>query len=391
MSDVGGSVDPRFAAVRDEFAAQLAKGEHVGASVAVYHRGAKVADLWGGVMDRESNAPWRDDTMVICMSVTKGLAAACVHLLAERRALSYDDPVAKFWPEFAQQGKERISVRQVLSHQSGMALVPDGIASGDLVDWERMTGALAAAPPAWEPGTATGYHALTFGWLTGEIVRRIDGRSVGTFFRDEIAGALDLRDIHIGLPPSAEPRVAKLISLMPDTPETRKARDQLVPPESMTRRASAPRDERMLEVLDSPQGHQAEMPAVNGIMTARDLARFYAMFANYGELDGARLLSEARVRELSAQVTLRRDKVLIIPIGWALGYMTGGLPGWSQGPRVTSFGHPGFGGSVGFADPEIGLAFACTLNGLDADFFGTGRASRLAAAARACAEAAERG
>jgi CubicO group peptidase (beta-lactamase class C family) len=386
MATAQGTVDPGFERVRELFEAQFSSGEHYGAAASMYWRGKKVVDLWGGIAEEATGRPWEADTMAVSYSTTKGLSAMCVHLLAERGLLQYEDRVAKFWPEFAANGKQDITVYHVLTHQAGVPQIPEGLTSHDLLDWDRVVSAIADLTPAWEPGTASGYHAMNFGWLTGEIVRRIDGRSIGTFLRDEIARPLGLKDMYIGAPASVEPQIAKLRLAFEVTPEMQEQRRNVLPADSLMRRALAPADDLMAEVLDSPEGHRAEIPAVSGIMTARDLARFYALYANYGELDGVRLFSEERVRRLSERQTFRPDKILIIPIGWALGYMTG-QPGWSMGARTTAFGHPGFGGSIGFADPEIEMSFGLVLNMIDMDFFAGGRAKRLADVARECVAA----
>ena len=388
MTVVQGQTDAAFEPVREVLEQQFEKDMHIGAGLAVYHRGRKVVDLWGGLADDETKRPWERDTMAVSFSTTKGLAAACIHLLAERGRIDYADPVAKYWPEFAQNGKSNISVYHVLTHQAGIPQVPASLSSRDLLDWDRTVAAIAELTPLWEPGAETGYHALTFGWLTGELVRRIDGRSIGRFFAEEIASPLGITEMFIGTPASVEPKIAKLKSRIVMTPEMQAQMAQFTSGESLTARALGPTDGLLNDIIDSPEGHQAEIPAANGVMSARDLARLYACYAGYGELDGVRLFTESRVRTMSEQQTYRPDKVIILPIGWALGYMTGGTPGWPQGPRKTSFGHAGFGGSIGYADPEIGMSFGLVLNALSLDLVGAGRTAALADVARACAEAA---
>lgn len=386
MGIVHGEVEAGFEAVREVFERQFEQGLHIGSGVAVYHRGQPVADLWGGLADADTERPWEADTMAVSFSTTKGLAAACIHLLADRGLLDYGDLVSKHWPEFAQNGKGAITVYHVLTHQAGIPQVPPGLSSRDLLDWGKVVRAIEGLEPLWEPGAATGYHALTFGWLTGELVRRIDGRSIGAFFRDEIAAPLGIRQLHIGAPAAAEPDIAKLAP--PEMPEAMRAQaEQFYQGDTLIARALAPRDGEFNDILNSPEGHQAEIPAANGVMGARDLARFYACLGNYGELGGVRILSAERVRTMSERQTYRADKVIIVPVGWALGYMTGGAEGWPQGPRITSFGHAGFGGSIGYCDPEIGLSFGFVVNKLGMDLIGYGRTAALADAARTCAEA----
>ena len=229
------------------------------------------------------------------------------------------------------------------------------------------------------------------------MVRRVSGKSIGAFLRDEVTTPLGISDeMFIGAPESVEPRIAKLKSsrmvLTPEREQMRLRQEAVAKTGAtpLTARAMAMRPIRRpierRDEFDSPAGHRAEIPAINGIMSARDLARMYACLAGYGEIDGVRILSERTVRAMSERQTHRPDLVIIVPVGWSLGYMNGGDPGWPQGPRVTSFGHPGAGGAVGFADPEIGLSFGLVLNGLSQDFVGTGRGATLANAARACAE-----
>lgn len=388
---VQGKVDSAFEPLRAAFESQFAEGQHIGAGVAVYHHGRLVADLWGGLADEDRGTPWTRDTMAVSYSTTKGLVATCLHTLADRGLVQYDDPVATYWPEFGQNGKAAITVRHLLTHQAGIAPVPASLTLRDLLDWQRVTDALAAETPAWEPGTETGYHALTFGYLIGELVRRIDGRSVGAFLRDEISKPLGLTGMYIGAPASAEPHISTLKQRFVITPEMMaqaQASGGAMSPNSISVRALGSGLGDMNALLNSREGHAAEIPAVSGVMTARDLARMYACLANYGNLDGARLMSEATVRRATEVQTSRPDKVILnIEIAWSLGYMNGGLAGWPQGPRATSFGHIGFGGSVGYADPEIGMSFGLVLNALNLDLIGAGRTAALADAARACAEA----
>jgi CubicO group peptidase (beta-lactamase class C family) len=394
MGVVQGTAEQGYEAVRDLLEQQFAAGEHVGAGVCVYHRGRKVVDIWGGEANRDTHAPWLPDTMAVCYSTTKGLAATCLHVLADRGLVEYQAPVAKYWPEFAQNGKGAITVYHILTHQSGMAPLPDGMAGGpELFDWDAVIHGIEREAPAWEPGTASGYHAMTFGFLVGEIVRRVSGKSVGTFLRDEIAIPLGIGDeMFIGAPESVEPRIAKLVPAT--TPEGGREMMRMLaetPDGSIMLRSlgvnldATPED---ADWLDTPAGHRAEIPAVSGIMTARALARMYAALANYGELDGVRLMSERTVRAMSALQTRRPDKVIMsVPVGWSLGYMNGGAEGWPQGPRDTSFGHIGLGGSVGYADPEIAMSFGFVPNKLTMDLIGAGRTAALADAARASCEA----
>ncbi|TAK55970.1 MAG: class A beta-lactamase-related serine hydrolase [Dehalococcoidia bacterium] len=396
MGVVQGTVEPGFEAVRELLEQQFTQGEHIGAGVSVYHRGQPVVDIWGGLANEETKTPWERDTMALSFSTTKGLTSTCLHILADRDLVDYGAPVAKYWPEFAQAGKADISVYHLLTHQAGLAPIPEPLHGGDLLDWERVIHALETMAPVWEPGAETGYHAVTFGFLVGEVVRRVSGKRIGAFLRDEVCAPLGLDDMHIGTTAAVEPRIAKLKNRMVIPPDMMKqiaeraAAGQPMVSE-LTLRAlgmkpgQLPTDQED-HVFDTPAGHQAEVPAANGIMTARDLAKMYACLGNFGELDGARILSEERVRIMSEQQTFRPDKVIMFEIPYALGYMTGGVDGWPQGPRVSAFGHAGLGGSIGYCDPEIEMAFGFTTNALSMDLVGYGRTAALATAARTCAE-----
>lgn len=398
QAQIQGQVEPGFEPVRELLEQQFAKGEHIGAGVSVYHRGRKVVDVWGGLAEDATSRPWLADTMAVSFSTTKGLTATCLHILADRGLVDYQAPVAKYWPEFAQNGKDKITVYHLLTHQAGLAPVPEGMYDTDLHDWDRVIHGIEMQSPVWEPGTDSGYHAVTFGFLVGEVVRRVSGQSLGTFLRNEVTTPLGIADeMFVGAPESVEPRIAKLKSRMVLTPEIMEqirltqaaAATGEVPlmARAMAMRPNQAPDPNADNAFDTPAAHRAEIPAANGIMTARALARMYACLGNYGELDGVRLMSEARVRTMSERQTLRPDKVIMVPVGWALGYMTGGVEGWPQGPRVTAFGHAGLGGSIGFADPEIGMGFGFVTNALAMDLIGYGRTAALAGAARACCEA----
>ncbi len=380
MATVQGNVAPGFEPVLEVFERQFADGEHTGAGVSVYSSGRKVVDLWGGLADEATGRPWEEGTMAVSYSTTKGLTATCMHILADRGLISYDDRVAKFWPGFGANGKQDITIYHVLTHQAGIPQIPDDVTPGDILDWDRMVRVMESLEPLWKPGAESGYHALNFGWLCGEIIRRVDGRPIRDFLQDEVCRPLGLTQMHIGAPVSAEPKIATLAAKFEATPEMRKMWENFAGGDSLTARALSSRGDMD---LNTPAAHQAQVPAANGVMSARDLARLYACLANYGELDGVRILSEATVRKMSARQTYRADKVIIMPVGWALGYMTG-APGWPQGPRETAFGHAGFGGSIGFADPEIGMSFGLVLNALNLGLTGAGRAGNLADAARAC-------
>ncbi|HJT75829.1 MAG TPA: serine hydrolase domain-containing protein [Gemmataceae bacterium] len=358
-----------FRAVREEFERNFAERGEVGASVCVVVEGETVVDLWGGVAERRAGVPWERDTLGLVWSCTKGAVALCAHVLHARGLLDYDAPVARYWPEFAQAGKEDIPVRLVLSHQAGLPVLRTPLRPGGLYDWQYVVNVLAAETPFWPPGTRQGYHALTFGHLVGELVRRISGKDLGRFFRDEVAGPLGL-DFHIGLPPEHERRVAPTIP--PDITPAGEAPSRFLSalaaePSGLqalmvknTGRHPGPRDH------DSPAAHQAQLPSQGGITNARGLAGMYAPLAQGGGrlVDADTLAAMQAVHSASAV-----DAVLLVGLRFGLGFMKSsdnrhGLPGARDSVLLSeaAFGHAGMGGSLGFADPAARLAFGYTMN-----------------------------
>ncbi|HSJ97179.1 MAG TPA: serine hydrolase domain-containing protein, partial [Myxococcota bacterium] len=304
---VHGSCDPRFAAVREVFEKSFAADLETGASVAVVLDGRAVVDLWGGFADEARKRSWQRDTIVNLYSTTKGLTALCAHLLADRGRLDLDAPVALYWPEFGAAGKERVLVRHLLCHQAGLAGLRRDHSLAQLCDWRATCDALAAETPWWEPGTAHGYHALTFGHLVGEVVRRVDGRSLGAFFRDEVAAPLGV-DLHIGLAAEHDERVAELVP-PPANPISAAISAN---PRSLFARALAnpPADPRDTA---GRLWRGAEIPAANGHGNARSLARVYAALARSGELDGVRLCAPATLARAAAVHASGPDRVLLMP------------------------------------------------------------------------------
>jgi CubicO group peptidase (beta-lactamase class C family) len=360
-----------YGLVAKVFERQLNRGSG-GAAVTVYHRGEPVVDLWGG--QRTDDDEWREDTVAMCFSTTKGVASTALHILADRGQVGYDEPVATYWPEFAANGKAAVTVRHVLTHSSGLHRIRSLVDSGArLHDWDHMTEALAAAAPAYEPGSRHGYHALTYGWLVGEIIRRVSGSGIAEFVEAEIARPLDCDGLYIGLPRSERHRVAPLGPLAlprPNNSTIRRMEKNLgkqmgkvvsaLPGPVNTRRIAntlAPRN--VEEALFGPEVMDAAIPAANGFFTARSLARMYAVLAGGGELDGTRLLSPERIPVISEVQRQGRDHVLVVPMDWRLGYHRVFT---TRGPVPTAFGHFGFGGSGGWADPERDLAVALVCN-----------------------------
>ena len=364
-----------------------------GASVAVYHRGRLVVDLWGGVRGPDG-APWTRDTLAMCWSTTKGVTATCAHVLADRGELDYDERVATYWPEFAQNGKGDITVRQVLSHSAGLHRLGTIIDHGSkILDWEHMTDALARAKPAYQPGTSVGYHALTFGWLVGELVRRISGTPLEEFLQKEIAEPLGLDGLYIGCPPKQRHRVAPLEPMSPAFTrlmaplgsfvfnQLTRGLHVLRSPVNPHRLLNAALSRGIEDVVADPRLLDAAVPAMNGHFDAVSLGAMYAMLAGGGQLGGVRILSGETVRKASEIQNDQRDRVIVMTMQWRLGYHRLPLV-HKQLPRA--YGHFGFAGSGGFADPEHDLALAMVCNRGQGTPFGDLRILRLSqAAARA--------
>lgn len=353
-----GFVHPDFGAVAGVFDRVLASQRLGGASLCVYHRGEKVVDVWGG--DRNAAGdPWEADTVVCSFSTTKGVASTAVHVLADRGLVDYDAPVARYWPEFAAKGKGAITVRQVMSHEAGLHGIRSLIDhSSRMLDWEHMVAALADAEPAFEPGSANAYHGITYGWLAGEIVRRVSGKSIGAFVQTEIAEPLGVDGLFIGVPEAMRGRLARLMRW----------------PRLLAWNATAAagmwfrptRD--LIEALLPAELHPAiwddetlaaEIPGAAGVFDARSLARMYAAISCGGSIDSTYLVSPSTVRAMGSVQNRRLDRVLLVPIVWRLGYHTiFTTAGVSRG----GFGHYGYLGSGGWCDPSRELAFAYVTN-----------------------------
>jgi CubicO group peptidase (beta-lactamase class C family) len=359
--EVHGVCDSRFAAVRDAFAENFASRGEIGAAVAAVVDGETVVDLWAGHADAARSRPWQRDTIVNVFSATKGVATICAHRLADGGLLDIDAPVAKYWPEFAQAGKEELPVRYLLSHRAGLPAIKELLPKGSLYRWDTMTAALAAQEPWWEPGTTYGYHVLTFGWLVGEVVRRIAGKSLGAYFRDEIAGPLGL-DFHIGLAEEHDARTAEVVQAMPRPEEVARFAQLMADPQSMAFKAVFnPPDLAEQGLANTRAWRAAEIPAANGHGNARSLARLYGALARGGELDGVRVLSTGVIEQAIVEQSSGPDAVLGQNYRYGLGFMLT-LPEHPFGPNPRAFGHTGAGGALGFADLDAGVGFAYTMN-----------------------------
>ena len=381
MTSVHGHCDPRFERLRAQFEESFAEGGEVGAGVSVYLDGEPVVDLWGGFADAERTRPWQRDTIVSTASTTKGFTATCAHRLIDEGRLDLDAPVAKYWPEFAQAGKARIPVRWLLSHRAGLPAIRKELTAEAVLDWDLMVGCLAEESPWWEPGTQFGYHAMTFGFLVGEVIRRVAGRSVGQYLREEIAGPLGV-DFQIGVLEKDDARVAEMIQI-PESGEMSPVLQRIRSGgDSLIARAFANRPQPA-SPIDAKRYRRAEIPAANGHGTAEAVARLYGALALGGELDGVRILSREAIDRARTEQSFGEDAVLGIPMRFGLGYMLrhDGLP---LGPNDGTFGHLGMGGSMGFADPSARLGFGYVLNKMQGAIAGAARGFKLVLETYAC-------
>ena len=372
---VDGACDARFAAVRDTFAANFDTGREVGASFAATVDGRTVVDLWGGHADAARTRPWQRDTIVNVFSTTKAMTAICAHMLVDRGLLDLDAPVATYWPEFATAGKETIPVRMLLSHTAGLAAIREPISLDTLYDWDRYVAAIAAQTPWWKPGSANGYHAVTFGHLIGEVIRRIAGKSVGQFLRDEVTGPLGA-DFHIGLPESEDGRCGEMVG--PTAAESAAAGQGAPAPDSLLAKVLGNPTLRPAQANTSAW-RRAEIPAANGHGNARSVARVLSALACGGTIDGVRLLGAETIARAIEPQAYDRDLVLGFPIQWGLGFMLASneLP---LSPNPRAFGHGGWGGSLGFVDLDARVSWAYVMNKMSPGTAGDTRGFALMAA-----------
>ena len=383
---VHGHCDPRFESVRKIFTTGFESGTEVGASVSFVLDGETVVDLWGGHFDRSREREWEEDTLVNLYSTTKGMTAICAHLQVERGELDLDAPVAQYWPEFAAAGKDALPVRWLLSHQAGLPAPRVPITAEQMYAWDPLVEALAAQEPWWEPGSKHGYHALTYGHLVGELVRRTSGKSLGTFFRENVAEPLGA-DFHIGLAAEHDARTSDLHGSL--APSGNIDTDSLPGPIGEFMRDM--RDPATLTgatfgnppigpgMHNSRAWRAAEIPAGNGHGTARALARIYGALARGGEIDGVRLLESASIDRAIEEQAFGPDAVLRMPMRFGLGFMLRqDLMPFSPSPRA--FGHPGAGGSIGMADPDAKVGFGYTMNQMQMGLVGSAGAFAMLAA-----------
>ena len=341
------------------FREQIARGSHPGAALAVYRHGKPVLDLHGGLADSVAGKPVASDTMFVLYSSTKPLAAACVHILWERGKLDWDEPVAKHWPGFAKNGKEAVTLRHVLTHRGGFPETPPKLTWDKWRDWDAVVQAMEDITPEYPAGAVFAYHPRNFGWVLAEVVRRVDGRPFRDFLQEEVTGPLGMHDTFVGLPPSLEDRVSKQHAMEDCDRPTQ------------------------VSMYNRPEVHQAVQPAGGGIATARDLARFYAMMERGGTLDGTRVLAPETVAEVTQLqvegLDLTNERHSRRSLGLSLGDPRMGSSGADD---IRTFGHGGAGTSVGWADPDSGLAMAYITNGFRDDSTNYPRLAAMSQAVR---------
>ncbi|MCC7363482.1 MAG: beta-lactamase family protein [Dehalococcoidia bacterium] len=356
--------------VHDLIERQIAEGKQLGVQVAAYHKGRRVVDTWAGTMGPKDDREVGPDSLFLSFSTTKGVAAMALHILADKGQIDYDAPVTKYWPEFGQKGKDRITVAQAMSHQSGLHAVRKPHSIDFVEDFDGYCEWLAAQEPAWEPGTATGYHAMTYAWIVGGIVRGATGRHIKDVIREEIAGPLGIADeMYVGIPDGIEERLTSLQS----APVAQGAAAAFQIPADHDFFKAMPVESDF--TFNDMRLRKACVPSANGHFTARALAKMYAVAANGGEIDGVRLMSKERIPLMQRVMTEEVDRVLMMPMGKGIGFFLGGDRGPLrnvQGPRSTALGHSGAGGSTAFADPEMGLSVAVTLNKMQGTLQGEG-------------------
>jgi CubicO group peptidase (beta-lactamase class C family) len=376
---INGTWDQRFERVKEVFARHFSTSEDIGGSFAVFKDGKPVVDIWAGFADAAKTRPWEKDTIVCVFSTTKIMATICIHVLADRGLIDYDAPVAKYWPEFAQSGKEHVLVRQVLSHSSGVATYPEQVIIDDLADWGKMVGLVEKQAPLWEPGKKIGYHMTSYSFLTGELVKRVSGKSIGTFFREEIARPLGA-DFHIGTSEADFSRLAEMI------PPKRCAMFALVNSDflfrllgkpialAIARNPKIPID-RLPTLHREPRWQKAEIPSSNGNGNARSMAKIGAMVACGGELDGTRLLTPETIKKAATSQFKGKGYLLAngsMGLGWAIN-----IERMANGTIPLAIGWGGLGGSFCAIDLDNRISCGYAMNKMNLSLLPDRRKGRL--------------
>lgn len=359
-SAISGHCAERFRAVEESFRANFEAGKEIGAAIALYVDGELAIDLWAGLRDVERKVPWERDTLVNVWSTTKGVTAACFALTVDRELCRYDDKVADYWPEFAAGGKEQVTIAELLSHQAGLSAFADPTSVDDFVNGKVLAGKLAQQSPLWPPGSRSGYHAITIGFLAAELFRRIEGRSLSSFVEQELTPF----DIHIGISDAELGRVANVI------PPAGMTAESVVPELDELQAATLGNPPLEPEAANTKNWRRAEIPSANGFANARGLAGLYSSLLR-GAPEARFKLSSETLKQATEIRWSGTDAILNIEANWAAGFLRNSLG--IYGPHATAFGHSGWGGSFAFADPESGLAFAYVMNSMGTDLVGDPR------------------
>ena len=373
--EIHGECDPQFSKVKETFEKLHQEDREIGSCFAVYKDGKPLVDLWGGFQDEDRTKPWQKDNLVTVYSTTKGVAAFCIALAMEKGLLKYEEKVSTYWPEFANNGKEDITVGMLMSHQAGICS-PETRNVDDYYNQNLMAEKLAGMTPIWEPGTASGYHSMTFGWLTSELILRVTGKSLGTFFREEVGDQHEI-DFFIGLPESEDHRVAELVPF--DIVRNENSEQQKI---ELTEAQKSQRNSAgTLDIHNTKAWRQAEIPSANGQGNAGGLAKFYSLIVP--EDNSIKLLKDDTVNQMTTMQIEGRDLVLAVQVRWGVGFILNKHK-VIYGPVESAFGHSGYGGSCAFGDPENKIGVSYVMNRMLDNFNADGRSIELINATYDC-------
>ena len=371
--EIQGNCDRKFTEVKELFESLHSSGREIGSSFAVYKDGKALVDIWGGYTDKEQTNPWNKDSLATVWSTTKGVAAITCALAVEKGLLDYEEKVSHYWPEFGCNGKEDITVGMLLSHQAGIC----GSATNNVKDYysqSTMAEELAAMKPIWEPGTASGYHSMTYGWLTSELIIRVTGKTLGNFYADEI-GNLNEIDFFIGLPESEEKRVVEMV------PFPKEENQSTEPTEINDAKRATARGPNLIKLQNTRDWRAAEIPSANGQGCASGLAKLYSLVVSTDP--SIKILDEKTIRRMTEERITNRDLVLDVVTRWGAGFIMN-MHGVIYGPNKKSFGHSGWGGSCAFGDPENNLGISYVMNQMKNNFAADGRSLELINATYEC-------
>ena len=372
--EIQGECDPQFSKVKETFEKLYREDREIGSCFAVYKDGNPLVDLWGGFQDKDKTKPWQKDNLVTVYSTTKGVAAFCIALAMEKGLLKYEEKVSTYWPEFASNGKEDITIGMLMSHQAGICS-PETRNVDDYYNQNLMAEKLAGMTPIWEPGTASGYHSMTFGWLTSELILRVTGKSLGTFFREEVGDQHEI-DFFIGLPESEDHRVAELVPFDIVRNENSEQQVELTDAQKSQRNSAG-----TLDIQNTKEWRQAEIPSANGQGNAGGLAKLYSLIVP--EDNNLKLLKDDTVNQMTTMQIEGRDLVLAVQVRWGVGFILNKHK-IIYGPIEGAFGHSGYGGSCAFGDPENKIGVSYVMNRMLDNFNADGRSIELINATYDC-------